>query len=321
MKHRKHFKNLDKIQINDSVQSVLVSGKNKDAPLLIHIQAGPGLPMISEATKMEKLLHLEDHFLVAYWDQRACGLSYNKNIRPESISLAQMADDIISCTRILLQKYQQNRAVLVGYSFGATAALIAAAKSSSLFSCIFAAGPDVDIPFANQYALDFAMDQATARNNKKWIKKINELKGRPIVESKSFQERAEIISNLGGIQTGASFSDLVMATVRNILFSKYYGLSGLIKTMSGMTFCQNSFLPKVNNLNLFQLVNNISVPVHFIQGSLDAVAPASKGKEFYEHLKAPRKSFSLFEHSAHTPHYEESEKFSKLIISRFNQSF
>jgi pimeloyl-ACP methyl ester carboxylesterase len=320
MKHRKSITHFEKIQVNDSYQWVLVRGKNTDVPLLIHVQAGPGLPMISEADKMEKLLHLEEHFLVAYWDQRGCGLSYNKNTPPESINLAQMADDIIACTKLLLKKYNKSKAVIAGYSIGATATLMAAAKDSSLFSVLFLAGTDVDIPFANQHMLEFAMDKAVTRKNKKWIKKIDELKSQPIVESKRFQERAGIIGNLGGVQTGTTYSRLALGAVKNMLFSKYYGVSGLIKTMTGMAFCQNSFLPEMNDLNLFQNVSKIHVPVHFIQGKLDAVAPAEKGKQFYEYLDAPNKSFSLFENSAHVPHYEESEKFSNIILSYFNQS-
>jgi pimeloyl-ACP methyl ester carboxylesterase len=90
--------------------------------------------------------------------------------------------------------------------------------------------------------------------------------------------------------------------------------------MAGMAFCQNSFLPEMNHLNLFQNVSKIRVPVHFIQGKLDVVAPVEKGKHFYEHLQAPNKSFNLFENSAHVPQYEESEKFSNIILSWFNQS-
>ena len=320
MKHRKSITHFEKIEVNDSYQWVLVRGKNTDAPLLIHVQAGPGLPMISEADKMEKLLHLEEHFLVAYWDQRGCGLSYNKNIPAESINLAQMADDIIACTKLLLKKYNKSKAVIAGYSIGATATLMAAAKDSSLFSVLFLAGTDVDIPFANKHMSEFAMEKAVARKNKKWIKKIIELKSRPIVESKRFQERAGIIGNLGGVQTGTTYSRLVLGAVKNMLFSKYYGVSGLIKTMTGMAFCQNSFLPSMNHLNLIQNVSKTHVPVHFIQEKLDAVAPAEKGKQFYEHLDAPNKSFSLFENSAHVPQYEESEKFSNIILDYFNKS-
>ena len=124
MKHKKTCSLIwKKLNINQSVQWVLVRGKNKDAPLLIHVQQGPGLPMISEANEMEKHLHLENHFLVAYWDQRGCGKSFSKDIPPETINLAQMADDIIACTKYLLKKYNKNKAVIVGYSIGATIAL------------------------------------------------------------------------------------------------------------------------------------------------------------------------------------------------------
>ena len=171
MKHKKTIHHLEELNINDSNQWVLVRGKNNDAPLLIHVQAGPGLPMISEANEMERHLHLENDFLVAYWDQRGCGKSFSKDILPETINLDQMADDLIACTKYLLKKYNKSKAVIVGYSIGATISLMAAAKDSSIFSTIFAAGTDIDIPFANQYALDFAMNKAVARNNKKLIKK------------------------------------------------------------------------------------------------------------------------------------------------------
>jgi pimeloyl-ACP methyl ester carboxylesterase len=318
MKHKKSFLHLEKININNSAQWVLVRGKNIDAPLLIHVQAGPGLPMISEANEMEKHLHLENNFLVAYWDQRGCGKSFSKDILPETINLTQMADDIIACTKYLLKKYNKRKAIIVGYSIGATTSLMAAAKNSSIFSAIFAAGTDTDIPYANHYALEFAMEKAVAGNNKKLVQKINELKSQSIIETKKFQQRAEILTNLGGIKAGSNYNNLVLSTVKNILFSKYCGIGGLIKTMKGMAFCQNALLPELNNFNLFQTVTKLSVPVHFIQGNLDGIAPPVKGKEYYQQLQAANKSFTLFEKSAHTPQYEESEKFSKLIVSFLN---
>ena len=63
--------NLENVTINDSKQWILVRGRSIDASLIIHVQAGPGFAMIPEARAMEKNLHLEDDYLVAYWDQRA----------------------------------------------------------------------------------------------------------------------------------------------------------------------------------------------------------------------------------------------------------
>jgi len=77
-------------------------------------------------------------------------------------------------------------------------------------------------------------------------------------------------------------------------------------------------MPDYNNFNLFQKVSRVEIPVHFIQGNLDAVAPPDKGKEYYEQLEAFQKSFTLFEKSAHLPQYEEPEKLSSLILSFVN---
>jgi proline iminopeptidase len=317
MKHKTSFSEFGEMNINDTTQSVLVKGRNINAPLLIHVQAGPGLPIISEAAEMERLLRLENHFLVAYWDQRGCGLSYSKTLPAETINLAQMTDDLIACTKYLLNKYHKTKAVLVGYSIGATISVMASAKDPTLFNAIFAAGIDVDIPYANQYALDFAAKKAAALKNKKLQEKISELELDPIVESKRFQQRAELLTNLGGIQSGTNYNRLVLGTVRKILFSQHYGIGGLIKTLKGMTYCQNALIPELNTLKLFEKVPRVSVPVHFIQGNLDAIAPPDKGKEYFEKIEAAKKSFTLFENSAHTPHYEEPEKFSKLILSHF----
>jgi len=163
--------------------------------------------------------------------------------------------------------------------------------------------------------LDFSMEKAAAGNNKKLIRKIIELKRQPIVETKGFQQRAEILTNLGGIKAGSNYNRLLLSTVKNILFSRYYGIGGLIKTMKGMAFCQNALIPELNNFNLFKRVTQVSVPVHFIQGALDVIAPSVKGKDYYEQILAVNKSFTVFENSAHMPQYDESEKFSNLILS------
>lgn len=307
-----HF---EKITINNSTQYVLVRGKSVNAPLLIHVQAGPGLPMISEANEMEKQLHLEKDFLVAYWDQRGCGLSYSKDVAPETINLSQMTDDVIAVTKYLLKKYNKDNALMVGYSIGATLSTMAAAKESSLFNTIVAVGIDVDIPFANQFALDYALQKAMAKNDKKLVKAINELSQHPIVESKAFQKRAQILTDLGGIKANTTFASLTLSTVKHMLTSKYYRIRGTIKSVKGMSFCQNALVLEFNTFNLFDKVKKLAVPVHFVQGGLDGIAPPEKGKEFFENLDTPSKSFSLFEKSAHTPQYDEPEKFASLVLS------
>src|SRR5678816_1453663 len=185
--------NLHRVDINNSKQWILVRGKNSEGPLVIHVQAGPGLPMISEANTMEELLDLEKSHLVAYWDQRGCGKSFQRGMDPKTINFAQLTDDLIVCTQFLLSQYKKNKAVLVGYSIGATISLMAAVKNKNLFRQLFLVGIDIDIPFANKYALKFAMHRAQSLNNKKFVKQIKQLEETSIINAKQFQKWAKIL--------------------------------------------------------------------------------------------------------------------------------
>jgi pimeloyl-ACP methyl ester carboxylesterase len=80
-----------------------------------------------------------------------------------------------------------------------------------------------------------------------------------------------------------------------------------------MEFCQNALLPELNTLNLFDKIKSIDVPVHFIQGKRDGIAPYQTAVKYYDFIQADKKTFTSFDNSAHMPHYEEPEKFAQLI--------
>ena len=166
---------LEKISFNNSEQWVLVRGKSNDAPLLLHVQGGPGLPIIPEANSMERMLHLENHYLVAYWDQRGCGKSFNKKIDPQSINFSQLSDDIISSAKYLIHKYNKPDVTIVGYSIGATLSLLASAKQDKLFRKLFLVGIDVDIQTANIFAINNAKRIALENNNPKIVRQLEGL--------------------------------------------------------------------------------------------------------------------------------------------------
>jgi pimeloyl-ACP methyl ester carboxylesterase len=66
---------LEDVPIGGSVQSIRIRGTNRANPVLLLVQQGPGLPMINEVRRFERLLGLEQMFTVVYWDQRGCGRS------------------------------------------------------------------------------------------------------------------------------------------------------------------------------------------------------------------------------------------------------
>jgi pimeloyl-ACP methyl ester carboxylesterase len=312
------FNRLEKVTINNSGQWLLVRGKRTDTPLIIHVQAGPGLPMIPEAASMKRRIGLENNYLVAYWDQRACGKSFSKRTDPATINFSQLTDDVIHCTKYLLEKYKKKKATIIGYSIGATLALMAASKDDSLFDRLFLVGMDIDVPAANRYAIGFAISKAKEKNNGALLKLAIDLSRTSITDARQFQRRAKLLTDLGGIKIGSSYNQLLFATFSNMIFSKAYRLTDIPKTIKGMEYCQNALLPEMNTLNLFNRIKSIDVPVHFIHGQQDAVAPYQTAVKYYEYLQATKKTFTGFDNSAHLPHYDEPKKFAKVLRDIMN---
>lgn len=305
---------LEKLSIKGSEQWVLVRGYSQNTPLLIHAQAGPGLPIIPEARVLGRMLKLEQHFLVAYWDQRGCGKSYSKKTDPETISLEQLSEDLIALTKQLLSKYQKGKAVVVGYSVGATLGLIAATKAPEIFDRLFLAGMDIDISTANRYAFEFVKSKAKQLNKNKLYKEAVVLSKTPVTNAQSFQKRARLLTDLGGIRRNTSYNKLLVSSILNMISCKEYSLSDIPKTIKGMEFCQNALLEEMDTLNLFEKVEGVGIPVCFIQGTFDGIAPYQTAQKYFEFLDAKEKTFIEFDSSAHMPHYDEPEKFTRIII-------
>lgn len=90
-------------------------------------QQGPGLPIIDEARDYERRLGLEREFTVVYWDQRGIGLSSRSK---SELTPVHMVDDTVSMLELLRERIDRP-IVVAGFSFGATFAAQADARSGS----------------------------------------------------------------------------------------------------------------------------------------------------------------------------------------------
>jgi hypothetical protein len=56
------------LDINGSRQSIRLCAARTGLPPLLIVQGGPGLPLLHEVAKFQRLLNLENDFLVGYWE-------------------------------------------------------------------------------------------------------------------------------------------------------------------------------------------------------------------------------------------------------------
>lgn len=307
---------LEKIRLGGIDQWIRIQGKDTSNPVLLLIQQGPGLPMINEVADVSKLWHLEDDFVVVYWDQRGCGKSFSSAIPPQSMTIEQLVTDTYELIQMLTQRFQVPQIYITGFSFGGSIAALVASRHPELVRAVICLDPDILFDVAERVAYDFALEQATHRGNKRAMEELRRLGPPPHLDSKTFGTRVKWVVNFGGVNRQETYTRMLLKTLRQLVFSGDYTLFDIVGTLRGMTFTQDHLLPELANPNLFQMPPRLDVPVFFIQGRHDYAAPPSSIEQYYQTLQAPKgKQLIWFEESAHTPQYEEPGKFREVLLT------
>ena len=308
---------LEAVQLGGITQWIRVRGADGSKPVLLLMQQGPGLPIINDAPRLERLLGLEKAFTVVYWDQRGTGLS-SPSLRTSSnrceISVARMVDDTVTLLELLRDRFG-GKTFVTGFSFGATFAAYAAMRRPELVAALVAAGMDIDIPMAEDNAYAFALAAARQRGNRRAIRQLEAIGPPPHTTMKQFTTRARWVANFGGVATNANFNGLLRALLLSLIRSPDYSAAAVIRTLRGISASQKALLPQLASTDLVRTMPRLDVPLIMAQGRLDQVAPGEAAQRFHDSLTAPSKQLVWFERSAHTPHLEEPAKFRDLLMN------
>ena len=307
---------LESIRLGGTEQWIRIQGKDTSNPVLLLIQQGPGLPMLNEAADDNKQWHLEDNFVVVYWDQRACGKSFSSAIPPQSLTVEQLITDTHELIQALTQRFNVAHLYVAGFSLGGTIAALVASRHPELVRAVVCVDLDVQFDVAERVAYDFALQQATRLGNKRALRELRRIGLPPHLESKTFSTRVKWVTNFGGVNRQKTYTRLLLKTLRQLVLSRDYTLSDVIGTLRGMRFAQDQLLPDLANLDLFLMLPRLDIPVFLLQGRHDYVAPASSVEQYYQTLHAPKgKQLIWFDESAHMPQYEEPGKFRETLLT------
>ena len=66
--------------------------------------------------------------------------------------------------------------------------------------------------------------------------------------------------------------------------------------------------------DLSQQVTELKLPVYFFEGQYDYTCAYPLARKYFDQLKAPLKAFYTFEHSAHSPVFEEPDKARRILL-------
>lgn len=293
---------IDKIitlEINGSNQQVRMCARSIGLPPILIVQAGPGFPLLNEVNKFQQRLNLETDFTVIYWDQRGCGIASRQDAI--SVSMQQQIDDLRAVLKWVNDETRQ-AVTLFGISLGATISLQAAELEHDNVRAVIAISTDAHIADSDEFALLF-LRQSEIAGNERISAQLMKLGAPPYIDSASFQLRARMLADLGGIERGRRFGSLLRETLASVV--KTYGFLGAIQVMRNMNFVQRNLLPQLASLNLLSNPPRLAVPVYYVFGEQDPLVPSGIVRELPKAISAPKTTVRLVSDAGHMVHFDQ----------------
>lgn len=297
-----------RLEVNGSVQKIRMCSERSGLPPLLVVQAGPGLPILHEAAKFQQRLNLEKKFLVNYWEQRGCGAVSQEEAR--NVSLRQQVEDLCFVLRWLRKETKQN-VVIFAISLGASFASQAAERVPDTLVSLIAISPDADIPSSDISVNSFLIAQAAQKHRLK--AKLAKLGDPPYLDPARFQQRARLLANLGCIERGKNFGELLRETLYSMIAT--YGILGTASALRNMNSVQRKLLPQLASFNLFANGPHLTVPIHYVFGQYDPLVPGDIARQLSIGISTPGSTSTSVLDAGHMVHFDQPELVRSVILA------
>lgn len=298
------------LDVNGSRQRIRLCAEREGRPPLLIVQAGPGLPLLNEVRKYQRLLDLERDFLVGYWEQRGCGDAPLHET--EGITMQQQAADVGTVVRWFFEQTNQ-RVIMLAISMGGTFALRAAENEQEHIKAIVAVSADSHTATGDAAADAFIRTHGVKNARRGTRKRALALPKPPYTDASGFQQRARLLGDLGALEHGRTFAELVAETLFSVL--RTYGPVGAIRTLRNMTHIQRELMPPINALDLFASPPRVAVPVHYVFGGNDALNPPALVNRLPAAIAARATTVTVVPDGGHFVHFDHPQVVRSIVVN------
>ena len=294
---------LEPISLNGVPQWVLVRGRSTRNPVILFLHGGPGMPAMYLAHAWQR--PLEDDFVVVQWDRLGAGKSFFGGIPSRYLSVRRLLDDTYELVNVLRGRFQQDRIILVGHSWGSYLGMLAVRERPDLFRAYVGVG---------QLTGQGRDDSAVARLQEAFIRR--EAARRDVPEAaRELDARGREVAEkwlfrFGGELRGAtSWWSLMRIGLR----APEYTLGDILRVQKGLALYSRGLSYDVPADTLRVNVTVVQVPVFIVAGRYDYNTPSELAERYFAEVRAPKKAFVWFERSAHFPFLEEPQRFAEVM--------
>lgn len=284
------------IEVNGDRQWLLIRGRDRSMPVLLFVHGGPGMPAMYLAHDFQS--ELEQHFVIAHWDQRGAGKSFNDNINPATLTIGQLLADTDVIVDHLRQTFAKEKIWLVGHSHGAYLGALYARDHPEKVRAFIGVGQVADFERERPLQDAFLRSQLPAL-------------GLPADTDISDANREDLLFKTGSELYGeTSFMPLIYSG----LLATEYSLFDIRNVAKGSSF-SSAHMQYDRSRNLITDTSEFAVPVAILMGKHDMTTPYPLAREYFEAIDAPDKRWIEFEDAAHFPFFENPKEFTEVMVA------
>ena len=306
---------IESVELNDTKQWIVLRGENKDNPVLLWVDGGPGGTEIGYTRRY--LSELEKDFVFVNWDQRGTGKSYAAVKDFSTLTVDDFVGDLIALSEQLKDRFSGRKIYLVGHSWGSIIGMMAVAQRPDLYEAYIGVGQQVNADENDVVTYERIINNASKAGDNKTIEalKVNGLppykdnNGITKISLKGieFSKYMFLFSKIFNYADTAKYDGMAMLSASEQNFwDKINLFRGLIKGV-------DLVYPQLVGFNFEKDIPEVGVPAYFLIGREDYTTNQDMAYSYYEKLIAPEKNFFWFEGFGHNNCYEDPDRFISII--------
>lgn len=299
------------LDVNGARQGMFLRGRDVDNPVLLYLHGGLPEFFLTE----RRPTALEEHFTVAWWDQRGAGLSYDPSSPRTPVTTEQCILDTVSVTHYLQERFGQDRIYLMAHSGGSFIGIQAVSRQPELYAGYIGMAQMVDQLRSETMAYEFMVTEYTRRHDHRMVRR---LAAAPVSEAHGTPKRYLAVRDKAmhrlGVGTTHDMRSVVTGVFLPSLASPQYSVAEKVglwrgKIASGVSALWDDML----STDLAERVPSLDVPTYFLHGVFDRTCSYDLARDYFDRMQAPVKGFYTFGHSAHSPIFEEPAKAGRIM--------
>lgn len=300
---------LTRVDVGGHPLAMMIRGVSATNPVLLYLAGGPGGTDIGALRRHCQAL--EQNFVVATYDQRGAGKSYDQLDPTSTLTLEAAVRDAIAVTDYLRSRFHQDKIYLVGNSWGTILGVLAAQRRPELFRAFIGAGQMVDLAETDRIYYADTMAWARRSGNSKLAGTLtrngpppytNPLKYEAVLSN---EQKVYPYDDTVNAESAAGFS--------TNLFVREYSLLQQLHNLGAALDVFTVLYPQLQTINFRTQVRQLKVPVYLVQGRYETRGRAQPAREWFALLRAPTKQLITFDTAGHRTLFEQPQRFSDLM--------